>query len=103
MCFNQLRPGEKRDRMFIYQNSSNFIQRSLCLPFCAVSRGLADGKSDIPSDCITGPTSVRLLIVWRDRDDDDDCPTPGQIRALEKKLKRSPRWWVDCHYPGNWD
>ncbi|OAX31604.1 hypothetical protein K503DRAFT_777435, partial [Rhizopogon vinicolor AM-OR11-026] len=76
MCFNQLRPGEKRDRMFIYQNSSNFIQRSLCLPFCVVTCGLADGESDIPSECIIDPTAVRLLIVWRDRDDDDDCPTP---------------------------
>jgi len=54
--------------------------------FCAVTCGLAGRQPDIPPECMTTPTTVRLLIAWSDGEDDDDCPTAGQVRA---------------HYPGN--
>jgi hypothetical protein len=104
ISLNHVRPGEKRDRWFIMENSAALIQQSLSLPFCTVARGQVVGESqNIPSECMASPTSVQLLIVWKDEADDDVCPTPGQVRALERKIQRSPRWWVDYHHPGYWE
>jgi hypothetical protein len=104
IAFNHIRPGEKPDRWFILQNSLAFIAQSLCLPVCTVAHGQIAGESEnIPSECMVSPDSVQVLVVWRDADVDDDCPTPGQVHALEKKIQRAPQWWVDYHHPGYWE
>ncbi|KAG0703999.1 hypothetical protein DFH29DRAFT_1078593 [Suillus ampliporus] len=104
IAYNHIHSGEKRSRLFMIENSPSFIEQSLYLPICTVARGQVLGESeDIPSECMASPTSVQLLVIWRDTNADDECPTPGQVRALERKIQRSPRWWVDYHHPRYWD
>ncbi|KAG2140730.1 hypothetical protein BD769DRAFT_1383915 [Suillus cothurnatus] len=64
-AFNHLRPGETLDTpTFMFLNFPTFIQQSLRLPICTVARGRVVGPSEnIPSECMTSPTSVQLLVV----------------------------------------
>ncbi|KAJ8590496.1 hypothetical protein M405DRAFT_816144, partial [Rhizopogon salebrosus TDB-379] len=102
IAFSHIRPGEEPpDCLFTTENAPNLIKASLSLPVCEVQRGQLNG--DIPEECRAGRTSVMLLVVWKAADDDDTCPTPGQVRTLERKIGRPPRWWVDHHPPGYWD
>ncbi|KAG1744198.1 hypothetical protein EDB19DRAFT_1906752 [Suillus lakei] len=86
IAFNHLRPGETLDTpTFMVLNFPTFIQQSLRLPICTVARGQVVGPSEnIPSECMASPTTVQLLVVWKDSDDDDHCPTQRQVRILEK-------------------
>ncbi|KAG2742508.1 hypothetical protein P692DRAFT_20879199 [Suillus brevipes Sb2] len=105
IAFNHLRPGEALDTpTFMFFNFPTFIQQSLHLPICTVARGQVDGPSEnIPSECMATPTTVQLLVVWKDTDSDDYCPTQRQVRILERKIRRPPGWWVDYHHPHFWD
>ncbi|KAG1774362.1 hypothetical protein EV702DRAFT_532853 [Suillus placidus] len=88
----------------MFLNFPTFIQQSLCLSICTVARGQVVGPSEnIPSECMASPTSVQLLVVWKDSDDDDHCPTQRQVRILERKIRRPPGWWVDYHHPQFWE
>jgi hypothetical protein len=88
----------------MFFNFPTFIQQSLHLPICTVARGQVDGPSEnIPSECMATPTTVQLLVVWKDTDSDDYCPTQRQVRILERKIRRPPGWWVDYHHPHFWE
>ncbi|KAG1774507.1 hypothetical protein EV702DRAFT_1047671 [Suillus placidus] len=84
IAFNHLRPGETLDTpTFMFFNFPTFIQQSLRLPICTVARGQVDGPSEnIPSECMATPTTVQLLVVWKDTDSDDYCPTQRQLGWL---------------------
>jgi hypothetical protein len=85
-------------------NFPTFIQQSLRLPICTVARGQVDGPSEnIPSECMVTPTTVQLLVVWKDTDSDDYCPTQHQVHILERKIQRPSGWSVDYHHPHFWE
>lgn len=98
ISFRHIMPGKTLpdDHTFLVMNSLTFLKSSLRLAICTMARGKVVGDSDnIPPECMKSPGKVLLLVLWRDTEPEDAYPTPGQVRSLEKKLGRSPGWWVE--------
>ncbi|KAG2135738.1 uncharacterized protein EDB93DRAFT_1107088 [Suillus bovinus] len=97
IAFKQIWPDETLpdDHFFIAMNSLTFIEIYLKLRVCTMARAKVVGDpKNIPPDCMSSG-KVLLLVLWRDTESDEACPTPSQVHSLEVKLKRSPGWWVE--------
>ncbi|KAG2135737.1 uncharacterized protein EDB93DRAFT_1254240 [Suillus bovinus] len=96
-AFEHIEPDEPLpdDHFFIAMNSLTFLKIYHGLRVCILSHGKVVGDSkNIPPECMSSG-KVLLLVLWRDTESDAACPTPSQVRSLEKKLGRSPGWWVE--------
>ncbi|KAG1822144.1 hypothetical protein EV424DRAFT_1539020 [Suillus variegatus] len=84
------------NNVFIAMNSLTFVKIYFGLRVCSMALGKVVGDSEnIPAECVSSPGKVLLLVLWRDTESEAACPTQSQVHFLEKKLQRSPGWWVE--------
>ncbi|KAG2135736.1 uncharacterized protein EDB93DRAFT_1107086 [Suillus bovinus] len=92
IAFKQIWPDETLpdDHFFIAMNSLTFLKIYLRLRVCTMAREKVAGDSkNIPPECISS-RKVLVLVLWRDTESEETCPTPSQVHSLEVKLKRPP-------------
>ncbi|KAG1836700.1 hypothetical protein F4604DRAFT_632812 [Suillus subluteus] len=97
IAFHQIQPDKTLpdNYSFLAMNSLSFLKVYLRLRLCSMARGKVVGDSrSIPSECVSSG-EVLLLVLWRDTESEATCPTQSQVYSLEKKLRRSPGWWVE--------
>ena len=57
---------------------------------------------EVPPEYLAAPNRIHILALWADSLPDEDCPWPGHISRLRRKIGRAPQWWVDSSPEHSW-
>ena len=76
-------------------NATVYVQNSLAIPRCFTAYAKIPLGMEVPPECLYTSDTVRIIALWADSDPDEDCPWPGHISRIRRKIGRAPRWWVD--------
>ena len=96
IAFKHIWPSRQpHDRGIMIFNSATYVQSSLRIPQCFTACAKIPPGMDVPPECLSTPDSIQIIALWADFQPDDECPWPGHISRLRRKIGRAPRWWVD--------
>ncbi|KAL4078926.1 hypothetical protein V8B97DRAFT_2107719 [Scleroderma yunnanense] len=76
-------------------NAASYVQDSLAIPQCFTACAKIPPGVKVPPEYLFTPDRIRIIALWADSQPDEDCPWPGHISRLRRKIGRAPRWWVD--------
>ena len=96
IAFKHIWPSRKphKPEIMIF-NAATYVQDSLNIPECFTACAKIPPGMDVPPECLFTPDRIQIIALWADSQPDDDCPWPGHISRLRRKIGRAPRWWVD--------